>query len=88
MQEASSGGIVSKRWVQLALQYFHDLPARAGEKLAEGDLMTEAEGVTIQIDEQRYWIPWPEQAAVASTVSLDMDTTSRLRWSTPAEKGS
>ena len=57
MREVSTDRIVSKRWVQLALQYFHDLPACAGEKLAEGDLMTDAEGVTVRIDEQDYWIP-------------------------------
>ena len=49
MREVSTDRIVSKRWVQLALQYFHDLPACAGEKLAEGDLMTDAEGVTVRI---------------------------------------
>ena len=88
MREPSKTGIVNERWVQLALQYFHDLPARAGETLAEGDLTTDAEGVTIRIDEQCYWIPWPERAAAASTVSLDMAATSWRGRSAVSEEGS
>ena len=88
MREGSAGGIVNKRWVQLALQYFHDLPARAGENIAESDLMTETEGLTIRIGNQCYWIPWPERGAAPSTVSLDKEATSRLGRSPASEGGS
>ena len=89
MRESGGGGIVSKRWVQLALQCFHDLPACAGEKLADDDLMTDAEGVTVRIDEQDYWIPWPERGAAASTVPPDMAAaTSRRDRSAVSEEGS
>ena len=59
MREVSTDGIVSKRWVQLALQYFHDLPASAGKKVADDDITADADGITVKIKEESYWVPWP-----------------------------
>ena len=70
----------------LALRTSGQRPSRrAGDKLADDDLMTDAEGVTVRIDEQDYWIPWPERDAAASTVAPDMAASRRDRSSVSNE---
>ena len=78
MREAGRSEEVDRRWLRIALQYFHDLPARAGTNAAEDDLTFDADGITVSVKNQRYWIPWPKRAAAAATASPDTDATNRL----------
>ena len=73
MREAGDTKTVDRRWLRIALQYFHDLPARAGKNAADDDVATDAEGITVRVKNRSYWIPWPKRAAAASTTSPDPD---------------
>ena len=77
-REAGDTKTVNRRWLGIALQYFHDLPARAGKNAADDDVATDAEGITVRVKNQSYWIPWPKRAAGASTTSPDPDATNPL----------
>ena len=78
MRETAGTEAVDKRWLRIALQYFHDLPARAGKNAADDDLATDADGITVRVKNQSYWIPWPKRAEVASTTSPEPDATNRF----------
>ena len=65
--------------MKTALQYFHDLPARAGTNAADDDVATDAEGITVSVKNQSYWIPWPKRGPAASPASPNPDATDRLR---------
>ena len=78
MRAAGGAEAVDRRWLRIALQYFHDLPARAGKNAADDDVATDADGITVRVKNQSYWIPWPKRAAAASTASPDPDATNRL----------
>ena len=78
LREAGRTEAVDRRWLRIALQYFHDLPARAGKNAADDDLATDADGITVRVKNQSYWIPWPKRAEAASTTSPDPDATDRL----------
>ena len=78
MREAGRTEGVDRRWLRIALQYFHDLPARAGENAADDDVSIDAEGITVRVKNQSYWIPWPKRAAAGSTTSPDPDATEQL----------
>ena len=78
MREVGGTTAVDRRWLRIALQYFQDLPARAGKDAAEDDIATDAEGITVKVKNQSYWIPWPKRAVAASTASPDPDATNRL----------
>ena len=69
---------VDRRWLRIALQYFHDLPARAGKNAADDDVTTDADGITVRVKNQSCWIPWPKRAAAASTASPDPAANNRL----------
>ena len=78
MREAGRTEAVDRRWLRIALQYFHDLPARAGKNAADDDLATNADGITVRVKNQSYWIPWPQGAEAASATSPNSDATDRL----------
>ena len=78
MREAGDTRTVDRRWLRIALQYFHDLPARAGKNAADDDVATDAEGITVRVKDRSYWIPWPKAAASASTTPADPDATNRI----------
>ena len=59
LQKADNTNTVDSRWVELALQYFHDLPAHAGSTVTDAEVTREADGLTVTLKGQRYWIPWP-----------------------------
>ena len=61
MRKGGDTGTVDRRWLRIALQYFHDLPARAGKNAADNDVATDAEGITVRVKNQTYWIPWPKR---------------------------
>ena len=59
MRQPERSGVIDRRWVQLALQYFHDLPASTGKKVAGDDMTADPVGSTVKIKEESYWVPWP-----------------------------
>ena len=54
MRQPHSSDVIDRRWVQLALQYFHDLPASAGKKVADDDITADADGITVKIKGESY----------------------------------
>ena len=61
IREASSGDVdaTDRRWVQLALQYFHDVPPRTAKNVQVENIKSDAEGMTVDVEGQDYWMPWP-----------------------------
>ena len=82
MRETGRTETVDRRWLGIALQYFHDLPARARKNVADDDVATDAEGITVRVKNQSYWIPWPERADADSTAAPDPEASSRVRGGT------
>ena len=78
MREAGRTEGIDRRWLRIGLQYFHDLPARAGKNVPDDDVSTDAEGITARVKNQSYWIPWPKRAAAGTTTSPDPDATEHL----------
>ena len=78
LRDAGRTEAVDRRWLRIALQYFHDLPARAGKNAADDDLATNADGITVRVKNQSYWIPWPQGTEAASATSPNSDGTDRL----------
>ena len=65
IREASSGEPIDRHWVQLALQYFHDVPTRTAKNVQDGKIASDAEGMTVDIEGRDYWIPWPHAAGLS-----------------------
>ena len=65
MQQAGNAPGTERQWAQLALQYFHDLPSRMANNIAEGDLQQEDDGVSVTLQGQKYWIPLPYRGALS-----------------------
>ena len=65
MREASSGETIDRQWVELALQYFHDVPARTAKNVHDGNVASDGEGMTVEIEGRDYWIPWPHAAGLS-----------------------
>ena len=40
-----------------ALAYFHDVPRKAVEGVDDSDIVSEQDGMNVQIGEGSYWIP-------------------------------
>ena len=51
---------------------------RAGKNAADDDVATDADGITVRVKSQSYWIPWPKRAAGASATSPDPGATNPL----------
>ena len=62
MQKADNTKPVDRRWVELALQYFHDLPAHAGSTVTDAEMTQDADGWSVTFKGQRYWIPSPTRS--------------------------
>lgn len=54
MQETDNTKPVDRRWVELALQYFHDLPVHAGRTVTETEMTQDADGWSVTFKGQRY----------------------------------
>lgn len=49
-----------RKWLSVALAYFHDLPRKVGNNLREQDIAgTRDEGLTITWNKAQYWVPYP-----------------------------
>ena len=59
MRHADHETGINKRWAQLALQYFHDVPSRAVNHVEERDVILDDEGLSVTLKGQKYWIPRP-----------------------------
>ena len=57
MRTSESGSEVDQRWIAAALAYFHELPRKAADGFDVAEIVLDRGGMTIQIGEQRYWIP-------------------------------
>lgn len=55
MREPSDTRTVDRSWLRIALQYFHDLPARAAKNAGDDDVATDGDGITVRVKNQSYW---------------------------------
>ena len=67
MREAGRPDAPDRRWVRLALQYFHDLPVSVAKRAAAGNIAADGTGMTVEVKNESYWIPWPGQRADTGT---------------------
>ena len=87
MHEADRTETVDRRWVRIALQYFHDITAKAGRNAADHDITADADGITVTVKRKCYWIPWPHGAGAASTIPPEPSATNRLQSNSARESG-
>lgn len=58
MQEGGNSEEFNRRWLSVALAYFHGLPKKTGKVLRDEQVVvSENEGITVTWNEQIYWIP-------------------------------
>ncbi|WP_415258473.1 hypothetical protein [Thauera phenylacetica] len=48
---------VLKRWIPCALEYFHDVPARAVKALTDHDVTRDDSGAVVTLNGIKYWVP-------------------------------
>lgn len=48
---------VLKRWIPCALEYFHNVPARAVKALTDHDVTRDGSGAVVTLNGIRYWVP-------------------------------
>ena len=64
MRDAGSGETIDRHWVELALQYFHDMPSGRAKKVESSNIASDADGMRVEIEGREYWIPWPQASAL------------------------
>lgn len=57
MREGGEGDEFHRRWVSVALAYFHELPKSAGGQVANDHVEPVAGGLSITVEADNYWIP-------------------------------
>lgn len=59
MQEGGEGEKFRQRWLSVSLAYFHGLPMKVGNNIQGDQIFAhEGDGLTIILNEQKYWIPF------------------------------
>lgn len=59
MREGGEGEEFRRRWLSVALAYFHGLPRKAGGTIFDRNILNEADGTYVMLGERRYWVPHP-----------------------------
>jgi len=62
MQEGGEGEEFRRRWLSVALAYFHGLPRSVGRNIHDDNLLSEGYGIQVTLKEKIYWIPFPQLA--------------------------
>jgi hypothetical protein len=59
MREAKATGVegVQRKWVSVALKYFHGLPRTVGTSVRDDQVAIEGGGLSVSFNGQKYWIP-------------------------------
>lgn len=58
MRECGSGEEFSRRWLSVALAYFHGLPRKTGKNIPDEQITAHGDGsLTIVWNSQKYWLP-------------------------------
>lgn len=58
MREPGEGEAFIRRWVSVALAYFHGLPKKVGLRVIGGDIIASPDdGLIVRLDGRQYWIP-------------------------------
>lgn len=50
---------IQRKWVSVALEYFHGLPRRSGTSVRNDQITAEGNGFSVLLDDRKYWIPQP-----------------------------
>lgn len=58
-REAKATGVdgVQRKWVSVALEYFHGLPRTAGTSVRDDQVAAEGDGLSVSLDGRKHWIP-------------------------------
>ena len=57
MREDANADGTDIEWIRTALGYFHHLPAMVANSVSGANAVPERGGLTLTIDQRRYWIP-------------------------------
>lgn len=59
IREANATGVdgVQRKWVSVALEYFHGLPRTGGTSVRDDQVAAEGDGLSVSLDGRKYWIP-------------------------------
>ncbi len=57
MREGGEGEELKRRWLSLALAYFHGLPKKIGRLVSSKDIVLDDSGMTVIVNGSSYWIP-------------------------------
>jgi hypothetical protein len=57
MQEAGESDEFRRRWISVALAYFHGLPRNAGRRLVNESIWQDESGYVATVSGENYWIP-------------------------------
>lgn len=59
MSEGGEGEEFRRRWLSVALAYFHGLPKKVGRMVSSKDIVLDDSGMSVIVDGSSYWIPKP-----------------------------
>ena len=59
MREDGEGDEFKRKWLSVALAYFHRLPKKIGKTILDGSVDEDEKGFTVMIGEKNYWAPQP-----------------------------
>lgn len=59
MREGREDEELRRRWLSVALAYFHGLPKKVGRMVGSKDIVLDDSGMSVIIDGSSYWIPKP-----------------------------
>ena len=70
MREGVTDWKRGRRWLGVALAYFHDLPVKTGQNVRDGDITADESGMTVRVGGGSYWIPQPNPAIPSERLGL------------------
>ena len=59
MREDGTDRDKMRRWLSVALAYFHDLPLKVGKQVGDKEITADENGLTVWVSGNAYWIPYP-----------------------------
>lgn len=57
LEDSGDSPAIERRWVRVALEYFHGLPSRSAKRIKNDDILVERGGLSVPLDGKEYWIP-------------------------------
>ena len=57
MRESNKGEKIKRRWLSVALAYFHGLPMKVGKMLGDESIKKDKNGFVVMFSDKSYWVP-------------------------------